>query len=228
MLLGIIVQRLIARSALSLIAAMVASAQPVGWLHLKVMDSKNAVIPGIRIAIREKGNDSAAKECISNELGECHYSLPYGVYLVSAESENFFPYSRAPVVISPSSHKWIAIVPRFLPVTQGKGDAIASEKHEPLETGEAHLPALISFERKEMRSAGEVYLGDAVGITWGQISANCSSIERMHASNAVRCVGPFRLFNGISEYAGQECYINFSEHSVTITREPVIKVPLEP
>jgi len=129
------------------------------------MDSKNAVIPGIRIAIREKGNDSAAKECISNERGECHCSLPYGVYLVNAESENFFPYSRAPIVISPSSHKWIAIVPRFLPVTQSKGDAIASEKHELFEAGEAHLPALISFERKEMRSAGEVYLGDAVSVT---------------------------------------------------------------
>ena len=83
-------------------------AQAMGHVRGKVMDFNEAVIPGVTV-IFESGQTK--RTVVSDEAGNFGIELPAGIYQVTTETYNFFPFRRAAFRVQPGTVMAINVVP---------------------------------------------------------------------------------------------------------------------
>ena len=139
--------------AVTLIGAQPRSSQ-VGWIHGRVVDLHDAVIPGVKVKLLSRVDQC---ETAANAEGKFHCQLLPGRYTISAAGGPIQPYRRASLEVRGGEHKFINL--STVPPTDNDSIGPVPMKHESLAVGNTGTELLIRFETSEKQERSTTFRG---------------------------------------------------------------------
>lgn len=202
--------------AVTLIGAQPRSSQ-VGWIHGRVVDWQDAVIPGVKVKLLSPVDQC---ETAANAEGRFHCQLLPGRYTISATGGPIQPYRRASLEVRAGEHKFINL--STVPPMDQDSIGPAPMKHESMAVGTTGAELLIRFETSDKQEGSTTYRGRFLMLSLDELAIYANAITCSVSLQSCRAEGKVTVELGHETLEGNQAELDILKRTIRLTRDPVV------